>query len=44
MGYIQESTFTHSTAITNYIWRFKYDRGDSSLLFEQREVVLSLQK
>jgi len=34
MGYIQESTFTQSTVVTNY------DKEASSSLFEQREVVL----
>lgn len=27
------------TVVTNYIWRFKYDREGSRSLFEQRKVV-----
>lgn len=34
MAYIRESTFTHSTVVTNY------DKEVSSSLFKQREVVL----
>lgn len=40
INYIQESTFTYSTGVTNYTWRFKYDREAISSLIKQKKIIL----